>query len=435
MTDLSIQQRAIPFQPQPLGNAHSDGSSGKGSAVVDTSSAPIPMDTATLGMLTDAVAQRLLAPASGNGRTGASAAPVELRASTITLEDASERLTGIISKLPVLLSALIGGNDPIKTDDGAGIRASEGAAAQFQPRALHDSPATVAGSAPATGADADMGARSASAGEWIKNSPFGNLLALLRQLLLKFEKLDRDNSAQMVILQREMTIVAGDLGVQKARESLGGAIGSAMLTGVIGGAALKQTFKSTSMQTNSTIKNQNTGNRVDVATHDSRGAIKASKTPSNEMRAAHDAQGIPAGNGRDGGPKAAADVQADGQADVAPMRADAISATTKPEAAQLHADDAEVRARAQIPASNAMMLNMLAPSVGGTVGAGVNIEAEMTESERQLMLNVAETFKRVADEQQDQATKTRDMRDATAQLVDSLMNLMASTSGHIIGKY
>jgi hypothetical protein len=117
------------------------------------------------------------------------------------------------------------------------------------------------------------------------------------------------------------------------------------------------------------------------------------------------------------------------------MRTVAINQTAKSEAATLHADDAEVRALAQIPASNAMMLNMLAPGIGGTVGAGVNIEAEMTESERQLMLNVAETFKRVADEQQDQATKTRDMRDATAQLVDSLMNLMASTSSHQISKF
>ncbi|MGH8089584.1 MAG: hypothetical protein ACREPC_15040, partial [Stenotrophomonas sp.] len=261
----------------------------------------------------------------------------------------------------------------------------------------------------------------------IKDSPFSNLLALLRQLLLKFEKLDRDNSTQMVTMQRQITIVAGDLGVQKARESLAGAIGSAVLTGAIGGAALKQTFKSTSMQTNSTVKNTNTANRVDVATHDARGGIKANKTPSNEMRPAHDAQGVQA--------KGAADVQADASADVAPMRTIATNQATKSEAATLHADDAEVRALAQIPASNAMMLNMLAPSIGGTVAAGVNIEAEMTESERQLMLNVAETFKRVADEQQDQATKTRDMRDATAQLVESLMNLMASTSGHQISKF
>ena len=435
MTDLSIQQRIAPLHPQQLGSAGNDGGPGTGTTTVNAPAAARPMDAATLGTLTDAVAQRLLAPANGTGRTSTSSAPVELRAATITLEDASERLTGIISKLPVLLSALIGGNDPIKTDDGAGTRATEGAAAQYQPRALHDSPATVAAKVGVTGADADMGARSANAGAWIQTSPFSNLLALLRQLLLKFEKLDRDNSTQMVTLQRQITIVAGDLGVQKARESLAGAIGSAMLTGAIGGAALKQTFKSTSMQTNSTLKNQNTGNRVDVAAHDSRGAIKASKTPSNEMRAAHDAQGVPAGGARNGEAKAAAEIQADGRADVAPMRADAMSPTTKPEGASLHADDAEARARAQIPASNAMMLNMLAPSIGGTVGAGVNIEAEMTEAERQLMLNVAETFKRVADEQQDQAGKTRDMRDATAQLVDSLMNLMASTSGHIIGKY
>lgn len=421
MTDLSIQSRATAYPPQPTDIT------GKGNAAANASAAAVPMDSATLGSLTDAVAKRLLTPASDTGRTGSSAAPVELRAASISLEDAQARLTSIISKLPVLLSALVGGNDPIKTDEGSDTRATEGAAAQIQPRAVYDNPASVASSTAATGVDADIGARSANAGAWIKDSPFGNLLALLRQLLLKFEKLDRDNSTQMVTLQRQITIVAGDLGVQKARESLAGAIGSAVLTGAIGGAALKQTFKSTSMQTNSTVKNNNTANRVDVATHDARGGIKANKTPSSEMREPHDAQGVQA--------KGAADVQADGQADVAPMRAVATSPTTKSEAATLHADDAEVRALAQIPASNAMMLNMLAPSIGGTVAAGVNIEAEMTESERQLMLNVAETFKRVADEQQDQATKTRDMRDATAQLVESLMNLMASTSGHQISKF
>jgi hypothetical protein len=94
-----------------------------------------------------------------------------------------------------------------------------------------------------------------------------------------------------------------------------------------------------------------------------------------------------------------------------------------------------VNARAQIPASNAMMLNMLAPSIGGTVSAGVNIEAEMTEAERQLALQVADVFRRIADEQQDQSVKTRDMRDAAAQLFESLLNLVSSTSAHIIGKY
>jgi hypothetical protein len=296
MSNLSIQARVADFQPQL------NGATAKGIATQNPVVAPVPMDAATLSSLTDAVAERLLTPANDSGRTGTSASPVELRAASISLEDAQERLTSIISKLPVLLSALIGGNDPIKTEEGSDTRAAEGAAAQIQPRAVYDSPATVAASAAATGADADIGARSANAGAWISSSPFGNLLALLRQLLLKFEKLDRDNSTQMVTLQRQITIVAGDLGVQKARESLVGAIGSAVLTGAIGGAALKQTFKSTSMQTNSTVKNQNTANRVDVASHDSRGGIKANKTPSNEMRPAHDAQGVPAkGGGRRAG--------------------------------------------------------------------------------------------------------------------------------------
>lgn len=432
MTDLMIQPRYAALQPLLAVTA------GKGNtthnAATSATSAPVPMDAATLSSLTDAVAQRLLTPATDNGRTGASATPVELRAATITLEDAQERLTSIISKLPALLSALIGGNDPIKTEEGSDTRAAEGAAAHIQPRAVYDSPATVASSAATTGVDADIGDRSANAGAWIKDSPFGNLLALLRQLLLKFEKLDRDNSTQMVTLQRQMTIVAGDLGVEKARESFGGAVAATILTGAVGGFALKKSFESTSMQTGSMDSNLRKANKTDIQVHDARGQVKAHGTPSENMRPARNVSGEPAAARADGG-RASADLQADADADVRSMNPSASGQKGKSTENDRQRKHSEEMANAQNVAAKAVLGNMVAPSIGGIASATMNIEAEMTESERQLMLNVAETFKRVADEQQDQATKTRDMRDATAQLVDNLMNLMASTSSHQISKF
>ncbi|WP_421569850.1 hypothetical protein [Stenotrophomonas sp. PD6] len=428
MTDLSIQPRIAAFQPQPFDTA------GKGNATNNPTATPVPMDAATLSSLTDAVAQRLLTPANDSGRTGTSAMPVELRAATITLEDAQASLTSIISKLPILLTALVGGNDPIKTDEGSHTRATEGAAAQIQPRAVHDSPATVASASAATGADADIGARSANAGAWIKDSPFGNLLALLRQLLLKFEKLDRDNSTQMVTLQRQITIVAGDLGVEKARESFGGAVAATILTGAVGGFALKKSFESTSMQTGSMDSNLRKANKTDIQVHDARGQVKAHGTTAENMRPARNVAGEPASARVDGG-RASADLQADADVDVRSMNPSAAGQKGKSTENDRQRKHSEEMANAQNIAAKAVLGNMVAPSIGGIASATMNIEAEMTESERQLMLNVAETFKRVADEQQDQATKTRDMRDATAQLVDSLMNLMASTSSHQISKF
>ncbi|WP_426806219.1 hypothetical protein, partial [Stenotrophomonas sp. SrG] len=67
-------------------------------------------------------------------------------------------------------------------------------------------------------------------------------------------------------------------------------------------------------------------------------------------------------------------------------------------------------------------------------GSGVQIEAELTGAERQLLLQVAEVFRRIAGEQQDQSARSREMRDAAAQRYESLLNRMSSTSAHIISQ-
>lgn len=394
----------------------------------------VPMDAQTLRTLTEAVAGKMLVEGeNGDGRT-AEAPVANLRASTISLREASERLAGIVSELPVILSALLGTQDPLKSEEGATVRAAEGAAAQAPILASRDGAAVATTAEGTIGVDADVGERSANAGAWIASSPFSNLLALLRQLLLKFEKLDRDNSTKMVIMQREITILAGDKGVEKARENLGGTIGAAVMTGAIGGAALKQTFKSNTIQTASMKSNLNAGNNTKVSSEASSGGIRSSATPSDELRPARNLNGSPVESAR-GSERPAADLQADTSVD-----RHAIDATIKSTGQKTSEESNQLNhgmemARSQIPASQGMMLNMLAPGIGATVSSGVQIESEMTEAERQLALQVADVFRRIADEQQDQSAKTRDMRDAAAQLFESMLNLMSSTSAHIISKY
>lgn len=392
-----------------------------------------PMDEDIVRLLTDAVAGKLLVgPDPGNDRSTPSL-PVQLRPATITVHEASVRLTGIMGKLPAILSALIGSQDPAKAEEGAIIRAAEGVTAQGAVRTLIDGTTASSPADGMTGVDADAADRSANAGGWIVSSPFSSLLALLRQLLLKLEKHDRENSAQMVTMQRDITIVAGEKGVEKARENLGGTIGSAVLTGAIGGAAMKQTFKSTSMQTNSIQKNSNVGNNTKIGADTASGGTRSSSTPTEDLRGPRNLDGtMPAPS--TGSERAAADLQADLSADRPSVDASLKHTQQKASEDSLQTGHSEYMAKAQIPASQAMMLNMMAPAVGGTIASGVQIEAEMTEAERQLALQVADVFRRIADEQQDQSMRSREMRDAAAQLYESLLNLISATSAHIIQK-
>lgn len=392
---------------------------------------PEEMSLTTLAALVEAVTSATTDEQRTRGK-GGGASTVQLREPAMDDQAAKLVLAGVIITLPNLLAVLATASDPIQYEAGAGTRVTEGVAVQSQPRADVNGPAAVMSQVTATGMDTDVADRSAQAGAFIKSSPFSNLLALLRQLLLRFEKLDRDNSAKMVEIQREITIIAGQKGVEKARESLVGAVFAAGMTGAIGGAALKQTFKSTSMQVRSADKNAMDGNKLDAAVKTSSGGAKGNVTPAAEMRPPRGVDGTPA-KGAPGSDRPGAAAQAD--ADVPPaMKQIAREQPGEPGVDDLRSDHPEVGARSQISAGNAMLLNMMAPGIGNAVGSGVQIEAEMTEAERQLLLQVADVFRRIADEQQDQSARSREMRDAAAQLYESLLNLMSSTSAHIISK-
>lgn len=387
------------------------------------------MDPATTAALVAGITAQMVID---TGKTAVDAL-VNLRAPAIPLDEASALLSGIISKLPTMLAQLTGASDPIKTEAGTEARLTEAAAANAQVRTLSDSQVDTSATQQPTGADADALERSANVGAWIQSSPFANLLTLLRQLLLKFEAMDRKNGSQMVIMQREMTIVAGERGIQKARENLGGAIGATFATGAIGVAGLRQSGKATKMQTDSTVHNKNSANRVSVGAADQTHSAKAASLPSAQNRAARNIDGSEVKK-TPGNANPAADLQDDASSYTREMREVVNGSSARGDADALEALHALRMAQSQVPANQATVLYSLSTSIGGTVNAGVQIAAETTEAERQLILTVADTFKRVADAHQDQQMKNRDMREATAQMLESLMNLAASTSSHIIQK-
>ncbi len=387
------------------------------------------MDSATMAALVAGLAAQMVVD---TGKTAVDSL-VNLRAPAIPLSEATALLSGIMSKLPVMLAQLAGASDPVKTEEGAEARLAEAAAATAMMRNLADAPADTSATQQPNGIDADAADRSANLGAWIQSSPFANLLTLLRQLLLKFEAMDRHNGSQMVIMQREMTIVAGEKGIQKARENVAGAVGSTFVMMAVGAAAMRQTAKSTNIQTDSNIKNQNAANRVSVGASDQSHATKAGGLPTAQHRPARNMDGSAVKASEvQGSP--AADLQDDVTSYTSEIKTAVNGVTAQGDSDALQALHSHRMAESQIPASNAVMLNMMAPSIGGTISAGVQIEAETTEAERQLMLNVAETLNRVADAHQDQQMKNRDMREATTQMLESLMNLIASTSSHIIQK-
>ncbi|WP_312317708.1 hypothetical protein [Stenotrophomonas sp.] len=389
----------------------------------------VDMDPATTAALVAGITEQLVIDTE---KTGVDV-PVNLRASTIPLSEAAVMLSGIISKLPTMLAQLAGASDPVKTESGAEARLTEAAAANAQLRTLSDSQQVTTATQQPTGMDADALERSANVGAWIQSSPFANLLTLLRQLLLKFEAMDRKNGSQMVIMQRDMTIVAGERGIQKARENLGGAIGATLVTGAIGVAGLQQSTKSVKIQTNSNIHNQNPANRISVGMADDIQTTKAAALPSAQSRPARNIDGSEVkSTARDATP--AADLQDDMSSYTREMRQVVNGSSARGDADALQALHGLRMAQSQIPANNAVLLNMLASSTGGTLNSGIQIASETTEKERMMALNVADTLKRVADAHQDQQMKNRDMREATSQMLESLMNLAASTSGFIIQK-
>lgn len=323
---------------------------------------------------------------------------VNLRAPTIPLSEAATLLRGIIAKLPELLAGLVP-TDPIKTEPGTERRLTEAAATH----AVRNDPAVQPDTTfaePPTGGDVEAADRLANPGPWIKGNPFANLLSFLRELLLRFEAMDRQNNSKMIILNREMTIRAGELGVEKAKQNVTATALALGVTTLVGAAAVQQSFKSTKIQTDSNVNHLNKANRTAVDSSRANHAARSNPLPSAEHRGARNLDGSavkqPGGDAR-----AAADLQDDMTSHTSAMKQTTREVASERDADVLQSAHALRMAQSQMPATNAVFLNTISSSAGGTANAGMQIEVEMTEAERRLVENAGETFKRTADAHQD----------------------------------
>ena len=104
------------------------------------------------------------------------------------------------------------------------------------------------------------------------------------------------------------------------------------------------------------------------------------------------------------------------------------------EAAAAMAAHTELMARAQVPASQAMLLNMMAQSAGNTIVAGVGISAEMTEAQRLMAQHASDTFQKIADNEKEQGARVRESRQAAADVAQTLIRMAADTSHGIVGR-
>lgn len=381
----------------------------------------VPMDADVAKTLSDAAVNAQRVGYQGNQGGEGAAPPVELRQSDIPFEDARTNLAGITPRIRETLSALVGARDPIKTEEGAAIKASEGAAGQSAVRTIAEAPPSVE----------QQETRKAAFSGFLESSPFTRLAALLRKILLDSKANDLKSSADMTTMQREVTIVATDKGIEKARSDFGGAMGSMALTGAIGGAALKQTVTSTDMQTKSLQRNMNNANKASISAENGRAGIKASGTPSDQLKPAQNIDSGPVSKA-EGGSRPAADLQGDMEADRATMEAVGKHNSQHAAADPLQNGHSLRMAQAQVPASNAIMLNMLGPSVGNSLQAGVGINGAMLDAERQVKMNDAETSRRIADAHHEQSIRHSESFDAAAQSLEQFMNRVESTGNHII---
>lgn len=428
MTAITLHQAVNPAAPQTVGP--------KGMDVAETARTNgkrvevVPMDAGVVQTLSEAAVHAQQPGRQHHRASEAGQPPVDLRQSTVSYQDAGTTLAGILPRIREALVAAVGGRDSIKSEEGAAVKASEGAAGQTAVRTLAEAPAPVA-QQDGVGAGPEATARTKDFSGFLESSPFARLANLLRKILLDSKANDLKSSADMTTMQREVTIVATEKGVEKARSDFGGAMGSMATTATIGGAAMRQTFKSTNMQTDSIKDNLNNANKAAISAENGRGGIKASGTPSDQLQPAQnlDTGPVPKATGN---ARQSADIQSDSEADRATMESLGSKNAQHADADTLQAAHSLYTAKAQIPASNAVMLNMLGPGVGNSLQAGIGINGAMLDAERQVKLNDAETSRRIADAHHEQSVRHGESFDAAAQSLEQFKNRVESTGNHII---
>ncbi len=388
------------------------------------------MNPSTLEVLAQAVTSTMIRTDAGTGKSHVEL-QAQLRAPAISFSEAAATLNGLTNTLRSALGAMLGSHDPMATEQGSEQRAMEAATSGIVTRNSVDLAATHQAADPVTGLDADLGKRPVPGHIGFAGSTLVNLMILMRQLLLEFENMERENSSDMIVRQLEATERSGQKMVESAEENRIGAIGSTLVTGAVGVAALKQSYTGTKTQTNSTVGNLNSANEVSVSSANSHNALKSNPLPSGEVRAARNLDGTSVPR-TEGVGQAAADVRDDVAGSTSATRAVANESISRPDADIYRAAHERELQRASRNMANAAALNMVATQTGGIFTSSMQVESAFTESERQMLQFVAETLKRIADGHQTQVANTRDLRQSTAQLAESLLNQNASTADHII---
>lgn len=420
----TIQQTTPSATPLSLSRAAADQPGKVASAPAEA------MNPATLEVLAQAVTSDMIRTDAGTGKSHVEL-HTELRAPVFSLARAADTLDGLTGKLRSALAPLLGSYDPMVTEQGAQQMAAEAVAGGVVIRTAVDLSGARQAEDQIPPVDADMGKRPVPGHIGFASNTLVNLMIAMRALLLKFENMERENSSDMVVRQLEATERSGQKMVEGAEENRIGAIGSTMVTGAVGIAALKQSYTGTKTQTNSSVGNLNSSNEASVTTANSHNALKSNPLPSGEVRAARNLDGTPVPR-TEGAAQAAADVRDDVAGSTSATRAVANESISRPDADIYRAAHERELQRASRNMANAAALNMVATQTGGIFSSSMQVESAFTESERQMLQFVAETLKRIADGHQTQVANTRDLRQSTAQLAESLLNQNASTADHII---
>lgn len=392
----------------------------------------LAMDPMIVAALSEEAANRQRGGGDGEPGRSIASAGVELTAPAKTMEEAEQMLAGIVERLPSLLFAPLGLQDPVTSEEGAEVRATEGAASLLPPGTGGGQPDRSEGRVDATGFDARLAAIAANFGGGFASSNFVNLLLALQQVLLEFAANERTDSATMSTIRLRTSEFAGRTQVQAAVESFGTNVASGMVGLGIGAASMKKMYDSTSMQTGSMQRNLREANTTSVTTDTMRVSAKTHATPSSALRPDRNLDNTPVraatGNGR-----AAAQVEGDLNANVSAMNftgkktgLDAVPAGAQ----EAHAIE---MSKSQIPQTQATLFNMAVfPAVTGAIQSGGAIQSQTTTVESDIAKQSADISGSTARTHQEQLANHRALIEAIAQLSATLLAQQHGTNQHIL---
>lgn len=390
----------------------------------------LAMDPTVVRELTDAVARKQQAEAEGGeGRTGP-AQIVQLPAAKMTVEQASQVLAGIVSRLPLLLGPAAM-QDPIKTEDGATVRAAEAVATQSQGMARTDGPGVADNAADVTGVDQVVANESPNIGTFFKLSQFVNLLILLRDILLEIKAKERETSADMSTMKLNTTIFAGKMQVQAAVESFSASIASGLVGFGVGAASMKKTYESTTMQTRSADVNLGGANAANATTDGMRVGAKTHATPNSQLRPASNLDGTPVRVAK-GADRSQAQVEGDLEANVSAMNQTGRHTGLEEGAPVKHERHGESMSESQKAMSQATLLNMMFPAVTGAIQSGGGIQSQTTTVVSDVAKQEADILGNAARTHQENVSNYGEFYDAIMQLFQSLLAMQDGTNQHII---